>query len=144
MVSLGEDLAVETASDEQAIAIAVKLNLAMCRLWPESRSQSTYFRLFRHMDRDNSGLISFYELRKAVRELLRIPPDKMGEPELLGLIDPTRLLADPPTARWAATAHSLKVAKRGCRTSGETTPSAGMRSVQKASEREPSRCRWSL
>ena len=65
----GKDLAfklrsVQPAKDEDLLRFAVELNVAMCRVWPESRSQSTYFRLYRLMDRDNSGLITYYELVK--------------------------------------------------------------------------------
>ena len=63
----------------------MKLNLAMCRVWPESRSQSSYFKLFRLCDRDGSGLMSFYELTKMIREVLRIPAERMGEAHLLSV-----------------------------------------------------------
>lgn len=54
---------VEPASDEDVDRFSVKLNLAMCALYPEQRSQTSYFVLFRHMDEDNSGLVSWFEVR---------------------------------------------------------------------------------
>ena len=64
---------------------AAKLNVAMCQIWPESRSQSSYFKLFRLADRNNSGLIEYYEFLKIVREVLRIPERKMSEAQVRSL-----------------------------------------------------------
>ena len=86
----GKDLAfklrsIQPAKDEDLLRFAVELNVAMCRVWPESRSQSTYFRLYRLMDRDNSGLITYYELVKMCRDILKFTPQQMSEPKLLAL-----------------------------------------------------------
>lgn len=86
----GKDIAerlkeVEPASEKVVTDLANKINLAMCHVWPESRSQSTYFRLFKYMDRDGSGLISFYELTKMIRELLRLGPTKMSEDQIMAV-----------------------------------------------------------
>ena len=81
----GKDLAaelkgVDVASDEEVTKYAVALNMAMARVWPESRSQSSYFKLFKLMDKDKSGLITFYEFSRTCRELFRM---KMTDDELL-------------------------------------------------------------
>lgn len=73
----GKDLAarlsdIEPASDEVVTKMAIQLNMAMARVWPESRSQSSYFKLFKLMDKDHSGLITLYELGRVTRELLRV------------------------------------------------------------------------
>ena len=86
----GKDLAsrlraVAPATDAQVESFAVQLNIAMCRLWPEAKSQSSYFKLFRLMDIDKSGLISFYELVKTARNTLSITEHEMSEHQLLCL-----------------------------------------------------------
>ena len=86
----GKDLAfslrgVKPANEQEVLDFAVQLNVAMCRVWPEARSQSSYFQLFRMMDNDGSGLISFYELVKMVRETLKLSPTQMPEANLLSL-----------------------------------------------------------
>jgi len=63
---------VEPATDAEVVEWSNKLNVAMCRKWPQERGQSTYFKLFRWMDRDGSGLITLYELDKMIRELLHL------------------------------------------------------------------------
>ena len=46
---------VRPATDEEATELSTKLNIAMCEKYPDKRSQSTYFILFRYMDEDSSG-----------------------------------------------------------------------------------------
>lgn len=41
---------VEPASETDVVDLATRLNMAMCQLFPEQRSQTTYFLLFRTMD----------------------------------------------------------------------------------------------
>jgi len=84
----GKDIAVlvkdiPPASEAEISSIAVQLCAAMCKKWPEARAQSSSFRLFRMMDCDNSGLISFYELTKMIRESLKISSEKVSERDLL-------------------------------------------------------------
>ena len=54
----------------------------MCGLYPESRSQHAYFRLFRHMDADGSGLMTYPEMVRMVREVLKVPPSVMPDGEI--------------------------------------------------------------
>jgi hypothetical protein len=71
-VETGKDLktllgGVAPADDEQVTELARLLNVAMARMFPDMNGQSAYFKLFRWMDRDSSGLISLYEFSKMVR-----------------------------------------------------------------------------
>ena len=74
---------IKPAPEPKVQEISVKLNLAMCLLWPEARSQSCYFRLFNYIDKDKSGLLSYYEVLRMTRDLLKIPESKLKEAELL-------------------------------------------------------------
>ena len=56
----------------QVASLASQMCLAMCDLFPEQRSQTAFFVLFRRMDEDNSGRITFDEFLKMTREVLRI------------------------------------------------------------------------
>ena len=83
----GKDLKVEfadiePATDDQIHSLAQHLSRALCVLFPQSRSQSSYFNLFRMIDKDGSGLISYYEFTKMIRELLKIPAGEMSETQL--------------------------------------------------------------
>ena len=100
---------VQPASDAEMDDLSVKLNVAMCRAWPEARSQSSYFRLFRLMDRDSSGLISFYELVKMLRETLHLPHNKLGEDHVLKV---WRAI-DRDSSGTIASGEFLRLARRG-------------------------------
>lgn len=76
---------VPPAADEVVETIATQLNQAMAHLWPQEKSQACYFKLFRHMDKDDSGLISLYEFTKMIRDLLKISPSTMSEEEVQGM-----------------------------------------------------------
>ena len=83
---LKEKLAeVPPAEDAAVVELATKLNTAMAHLYPQDKTQASYFKLFRHMDKDQSGLISLYEFEKMVREVLKIPVSKMPETEVQGM-----------------------------------------------------------
>ena len=73
------------ASEAMVNELALQLNLKMAHLFPGSRSQSSYFKLFHVMDRDRSGLISIFEFEQMVRTRLRIPPDAMSKHDIRAL-----------------------------------------------------------
>lgn len=73
---------VRPAKDDLVIKLSMNLNVAMCHLYPQSRSQASYFNLFRKMDKDGSGMISYYEFLKMIRETLKIHESQMGEHEV--------------------------------------------------------------
>ena len=73
------------AGEDKVEQLSIALNVAMCHEWPEARSQSSYFKLFKLMDRDNSGLISYYELNKMVRGTLRLTPAQLSDKKLMRL-----------------------------------------------------------
>ena len=80
----GKDLkaklcAIVPASDAEVTNLAVQLNRAMCHLFPNSRSQASYFSLFRMLDKDKSGLMSFYEFIRMIREPLRLSAARMSQ-----------------------------------------------------------------
>ena len=70
------------ASDDEVVALSKRLNIAMCHIFVEARSQSCYFKLFRELDRDSSGLISYYEFKKMIRDVLKVPPSRMDDHEI--------------------------------------------------------------
>lgn len=77
---------VPAASEEQVRQFSELFNKQMLLLRPrEGTNGQNFYRLFKHMDIDNSGRISFGELRKMVREELRVGPEAMSKTELQGL-----------------------------------------------------------
>jgi hypothetical protein len=69
-------------TDEEVGEVATLLNAALCRLYPEERSQACFFRLFKAMDEDCSGLVSYQEFVRTVRGLLRIDADQLSRLQL--------------------------------------------------------------
>jgi hypothetical protein len=83
----GRDLKVKlgsivAAGDEEAVALSKRLNMALYHLYPESHSQSCYFRLFKQLDDDNSGMLAYWEFERMIRKVLRIPPHEMSEAQV--------------------------------------------------------------
>ena len=76
---------VPVASEQELQEISCRLNAAVALRWPESRGQSTFFKLFRFMDSDDSGLISYMELLQMIREQLRLTPEKLPTSSIQGL-----------------------------------------------------------
>jgi hypothetical protein len=70
------------AEEDKVISLSMKLNRAMCHLYPQSRSQVSYFSLFRAVDEDNSGRITLDEFSTMIRELLKIAEWQMGQSEV--------------------------------------------------------------
>ena len=86
----GKDLKVKlrqvpVATEQEVTAISCQLNAGVAHLWPEGRGQSTFFKLFRYMDSDGSGLISYHELLRMIRDNLRIGPFELSDREVQGL-----------------------------------------------------------
>ena len=73
---------VPPATDRDIVALSRTLNKAMCHLYPQARSQVAFFLLFRHMDEDASGLISYKELHSMIRNLLKVSSDELSDREL--------------------------------------------------------------
>ncbi len=77
---LNRDLdGIEPCSEAEVCALSSRLNRAMCRLYPEARTQGAFFLLFKHMDADGSGIVSFRELLSMVRLVLGISPDELSD-----------------------------------------------------------------
>ena len=83
---------VQPATDEEVVEWAKKLNIAMCRKWPQEKGQSTYFKLFRFMDEDQSGLITLYELEKMTFELLHLSFPSATMARIWRWVDQLRLM----------------------------------------------------
>ena len=83
---------VQPATDEEVVDWAKKLNIAMCRKWPQEKGQSTYFKLFRFMDEDQSGLITLYELEKMTFELLHLSFPSATMARIWRWVDQLRLM----------------------------------------------------
>jgi len=66
------------ATDADVVALSEAFNRRMCELQPEPRERS-WFILFRHMDEDGSGLISYSEFSGMVRDELQLPPHELPE-----------------------------------------------------------------
>ena len=76
---------VAAASGAEAVELSERLNaqMAVLELDPAKRS---WFKLFKHMDLDGSGKITYEELRDMVRgELMQLSEEKLPEPKLKAL-----------------------------------------------------------
>ena len=65
----------------QVLRLSEQLNLAQRALIPPHETQS-WFKLFRHVDYDRSGLISYTEFVEMVRKLLKISAQKLPDVRL--------------------------------------------------------------
>lgn len=99
------------ATEAEVHAFSVKLNIALCREYPEARTQVVFFQLFEHMDRDRSGLVSWLELMRMIRELLRIPPEELSESDVCAPFPDSR---DPAWTDAWTDAWTLSSAARNC------------------------------
>ena len=64
---------VRPATDEEATELSTKLNIAMCEKYPDKRSQSTYFILFRYMDEDSSGAYQHHYISLSISRPSSLP-----------------------------------------------------------------------
>ena len=69
------------ATEEEVIELSAMLNVAQRAVIPPWETPS-WFKLFRHVDEDRSGLISFTEFVDMARKLLKLSPEKMPESQL--------------------------------------------------------------
>lgn len=70
------------ANEREVTQLSMALNAAMCHIYPQSRSQASYFNLFRFMDKDGSGLISYYEFLRMIRDQLKLPESRFPEAQV--------------------------------------------------------------
>ena len=64
------------ANAEELVQFSMELNACLATISPDPRAR-TWFALFRSMDYDGSGLISYYELVRMVRTQLKLKTDVM-------------------------------------------------------------------
>ena len=68
----------EPAAEEDVAVLAQQLNGRVCELIDDPRSRQ-WFKLFKHMDDDGSGRISYKELLGMIREELMLKPADLPE-----------------------------------------------------------------
>lgn len=73
---------VSAASVDDVNSLSVILNTALCHLYPEARTQTSFFLLFKEMDHDGSGLVSYHELLRLIRKVLRVSKEKISDHSL--------------------------------------------------------------
>jgi len=73
---------VSPASVDEVDSLSVILNRALCHLYPEARTQTSFFLLFKEMDHDGSGLVSYHELLRLIRKVLRVSKEKISNHSL--------------------------------------------------------------
>lgn len=71
----------EPASEEEVVLLARMLHLRLEELYQDPRERS-WFKLFKHMDPDGSGLISYVEFERLVRDEMYLSPDELSDGEL--------------------------------------------------------------
>jgi len=71
----------EPASEEEVVLLARMLHLRLEELYQDARERS-WFKLFKHMDPDGSGLISYVEFERLVRDEMYLSPDELSDGEL--------------------------------------------------------------
>ena len=64
------------ADAEEVVQLSMELNARLAIIAPDPKSR-TWFSLFRYMDEDDSGLISYHELVRMVRNHLKLENDAM-------------------------------------------------------------------
>ena len=69
------------ATKEDIMDLSVLLNIAMRRTLPYGATMS-WFKLFRHVDSERSGLISYYEFVEMVRKPLKLSVQKLPDARL--------------------------------------------------------------
>ena len=72
---------VEPAGADECRAVAARMHKRMCELSPDPSARG-WFRLFKRMDDDGSGRVSYAELEELVRHELQLPPSQLPEPAL--------------------------------------------------------------
>ena len=72
---------IEPAGADECRAVAARMHKRMCELSPDPSARG-WFRLFKRMDDDGSGRVSYAELEELVRHELQLPPSQLPEPAL--------------------------------------------------------------
>ena len=72
---------VTPASPDEVQALSALFNNRLAEMY-EDPALRQWFKLFRHMDDDNSGRITYSELARTVREELQLPPRKLPDGQL--------------------------------------------------------------
>lgn len=71
----------QPATDAEVQELSALLNIAQKRVIPRHQTQS-WFKLFRHIDSDRSGVISYGEFVEMVRKLLKLSAQKLPNARL--------------------------------------------------------------
>ena len=72
---------VAPASPDDVLALSTLFNNRLAEMY-EDPALRQWFKLFRHMDDDNSGRITYSELARTVREEMQLPPRKLPDSKL--------------------------------------------------------------
>lgn len=74
----------DVVTKEEIVLLSTMLNKAHRAMMPAWETPS-WFKLFRHVDQDRSGLISYSEFVTMVRKMLKLTAGKLPEARLRGL-----------------------------------------------------------
>ena len=97
------------ADEESVVELSMRLNAAMVQLFPQARSQNTYFRLFRMLDKDLSGALSYFEFHRMVRDLLKLLPEDMSDDK----VDAMWRFVDKDASGMISAGEFLSLMRRG-------------------------------
>jgi Ca2+-binding EF-hand superfamily protein len=136
-VRTGRDMAnklanVPPAADYDLDRLSQLFNKYLVAIAPDPAAKTLWFRLFKHMDDDDTGRVSYKEFAGIVREELRLGPSELGEGEMQAR---TARLAVAPA--WPSVALPLVLTPRLSRRSRSSrrstaTTAAGCRRASSA------------
>ena len=76
---------VVAAGADDVHQFSTRFNQRMHQLFPVKETNPTWFRLFKHVDGDDAGKITYPQVAKLVRHVLRLPADAVPEANLRSL-----------------------------------------------------------
>ena len=76
---------VVAAGEQDVRQFSTRFNQRMHQLFPVKETNPTWFRLFKHVDGDDAGKITYPQVAKLVRHVLRLPADAVPEANLRSL-----------------------------------------------------------
>ena len=76
---------VVAAGADDVRQFSTRFNQRMHQLFPVKETNPTWFRLFKHVDGDDAGKITYPQVAKLVRHVLRLPADAVPEANLRSL-----------------------------------------------------------